>query len=100
MDDCDWMLSVEKACDWLRIEPGVTGKFFSWTPCICQKRARSDGLGRSTLHSVPEEPADVTTAEELLEVLVSPLQPPLAQHLSHHPAGHLSLCSPLILIFL
>ena len=28
MDDCDWMLSVEKACDWLRIEPGVTWKFF------------------------------------------------------------------------
>ena len=31
MDDCDWMLSVEKACDWLRIEPGVTWKFFSGT---------------------------------------------------------------------
>ena len=28
MDDCDWLLSVEKACDWLRIEPGVTVKFF------------------------------------------------------------------------
>ena len=27
MDDCDWLLSVEKACDWLRIEPGVTGNF-------------------------------------------------------------------------
>ena len=23
----DWLLSVEKACDWLRIEPGVTGNF-------------------------------------------------------------------------
>ena len=28
MDDCDWLLSVEKACDWLRIESGVTRKFF------------------------------------------------------------------------
>ena len=28
MDDCDWLLSVEKACDWLRIEPGVTWKIF------------------------------------------------------------------------
>ena len=28
MDECDWLLSVEKACDWLRIEPDVTGKFF------------------------------------------------------------------------
>ena len=28
MDDCDWLLSVEKACDWLRIEPGVTVNFF------------------------------------------------------------------------
>ena len=28
MDDCDWLLSVEKACDWLRIEPGVTRNFF------------------------------------------------------------------------
>ena len=28
MGDCDWLLSVEKACDWLRIEPGVMGKFF------------------------------------------------------------------------
>ena len=34
MDDCDWLLSVEKAFDWLRIEPGVMGKFFSGTPCI------------------------------------------------------------------
>ena len=32
MDDCDWLLSVEKACDWLRIEPGVTGKFFLGHP--------------------------------------------------------------------
>ena len=32
MDDCDWMLSVEKACDWLRIEPGVTWKFFLGHP--------------------------------------------------------------------
>ena len=28
MDDFDWLLSVEKACDWHRIDPGVTGKFF------------------------------------------------------------------------
>ena len=27
MDDYDWLLSVEKVCDWLRIEPGVTGNF-------------------------------------------------------------------------
>ena len=27
MDDCDWLLSVEKACDWLRIEPGAMGNF-------------------------------------------------------------------------
>ena len=27
MDDCDWLLSVEKACDWLRIEPGDMGNF-------------------------------------------------------------------------
>ena len=25
--DCDWLLSVEEACDWLRIEPSVTGNF-------------------------------------------------------------------------
>ena len=35
MDDCDWLLSVEKACDWLRIEPGVTVNFFLGHPvCI------------------------------------------------------------------
>ena len=34
MDDCDWLLSVEKACDWLRIEPGVTRKFFLGHPVI------------------------------------------------------------------
>ena len=28
MDDCDWLLSVEKACDWLRIKPGVTVNFY------------------------------------------------------------------------
>ena len=27
MDNCDWLLSVEKACDCLRIERGVTGNF-------------------------------------------------------------------------
>ena len=27
MDDCDWLLSVDKACDWHRIEPGATGNF-------------------------------------------------------------------------
>ena len=27
MDDCDWLLSVEKACDLLGIGPGVTGNF-------------------------------------------------------------------------
>ena len=27
MDDCDWLLSVEKACDLLRIEPSVMGDF-------------------------------------------------------------------------
>ena len=32
MDDCDWLLSVEKACDWLRIEPGVTVNFFLGHP--------------------------------------------------------------------
>ena len=32
MDDCDWLLSVEKACDWLRIEPGVTGNFLLGGP--------------------------------------------------------------------
>ena len=32
MDDCDWLLSVEKACDWLRIEPGVTGNFLLGHP--------------------------------------------------------------------
>ena len=35
IDDCDWMLSVEKACDWLRIEPGLKWKFFLGHPvCI------------------------------------------------------------------
>ena len=34
MDDCDWFLSVEKACDWLRIEPGVTVNFFLGHP-VC-----------------------------------------------------------------
>ena len=28
MDDCDWLLSVGKVCDWLRIEPGVRVNFF------------------------------------------------------------------------
>ena len=32
MDDCDWLLSVEKVCDWLRIEPGVTGNFLLGHP--------------------------------------------------------------------
>ena len=32
MDDCDWLVSVEKACDWLRIEPGVTVNFFLGHP--------------------------------------------------------------------
>ena len=32
MDDCDWLLSVEKVCDWLRIEPGVTVNFFLGHP--------------------------------------------------------------------
>ena len=32
MDDCDWLLSVEKACDWLRIEPGVTVNFLLGHP--------------------------------------------------------------------
>ena len=34
MDDCDWLLSVEKACAWLRIEPGVTRKFFLGHPVV------------------------------------------------------------------
>ena len=34
MDDCDWLLSVEKACDWLRIEPGVTGNFLLKHPVL------------------------------------------------------------------
>ena len=34
MDDCDWLLSVEKACDWLRIEPGVTGNFLLGHPVV------------------------------------------------------------------
>ena len=34
MDDCDWLLSVEKACDWLRIEPGVTVNFFLGHPVV------------------------------------------------------------------
>ena len=32
MDDCDWLLSVEKVCDWLRIEPGGTGNFLLGHP--------------------------------------------------------------------
>ena len=34
MDDCDWLLSVEKACDWLRIEPGVMVNFFLGHPVV------------------------------------------------------------------
>ena len=34
MDDCDWMLSAEKACDWLRIEPGVTVNFYLGLPVV------------------------------------------------------------------
>ena len=34
MDDCDWLLSVEKACDWLRIEPGVTVNFLLGLPVL------------------------------------------------------------------
>ena len=34
MDDCDWLLSVEKACDWLRIEPGVTVNSFLGHPVV------------------------------------------------------------------
>ena len=34
---CDWLLSEEKACDWLRIEPGVTGNFLLGNPVINEK---------------------------------------------------------------
>ena len=49
MDDCDWLLSVEKACDWLRIELGVTGKFFLGHPVFTLmtsvgERARCDSV--------------------------------------------------------
>ena len=36
MDDCDWLLSVEKACDWLGIGPGVTGNFLLKYPVLFQ----------------------------------------------------------------
>ena len=47
MDDCDWLLSVEKACDWLRIEPGVTGNFLLVYPvsCIMNDEWFKKGLG-------------------------------------------------------
>ena len=40
---CDWLLSVEKASDWHRIEPSVTGNFFLGYPLLftyilCQRK--------------------------------------------------------------
>ena len=45
-------------------------------------------VGRGGGHQRPEEPAHVTTAKELVEVLVSALQPPLAHHVCHHGLRH------------
>ena len=36
MDDCDLLLSVEKASDWLGIGPGVTGNFLLKYPLLFQ----------------------------------------------------------------
>ena len=49
MVDCDWLLSVEKACDWLRIEPGVTVNFFLGHPVLDQATDRT--ASHCTKHS-------------------------------------------------
>ena len=43
MDDCDWLLSLEKACDGLRIEPGVTGNFVLKYPVANMPEQEQEG---------------------------------------------------------